>query len=70
MLSVGALHIPNPKLHGALACIAQCVTASHSDITNTEVNIRRHSFHLLGGGGVVSRNAPMSNNYLISLLVM
>lgn len=36
--SVGTLHLPNPMLHSVLACSAQCVTASHSGITYSEVN--------------------------------
>lgn len=36
---VGTLHIPNPMLHSVLACSAQCVTASHNDITYSEVNM-------------------------------
>lgn len=38
-VSVGTLHIPNPMLHSVLACTAQWVTTSRSDMTYTEVNM-------------------------------
>lgn len=37
--SVSTLHVSNPMLHRALACTVQCVTASHNDITYSEVNM-------------------------------
>lgn len=42
-VSVGTFHIPNPKLHSVLACAAQWVTTSCSDITYPEVNMQLSS---------------------------
>lgn len=69
--SAGSLHVPNTKLWNVLACTQHCVTISNNDRTYSKVNMQlsfrgTDSVCLMEGLGFY-RNAPISNNYLISL---